>query len=798
MFEWFFGKKNLKRLRAKKEIHESQFLPYKCFYDRDTIILKNDAMVRIIAVDGFSFETADDDDLELKKNNLNNIIRSISSDRYVIYVHLIRKKEGGFPGGLMEGKFATRVNEEWRQRHSGENGFKNQYYVSIVRASTSSGANRIRDFITKMQKGNDRKAKIAGLVDDHNDLDEVSRRILGGLSNYRARNLTAVNSKGCLHSEILEFLGFLVNLEGKQKYYLNTNNIDEYLPRNRLYFGPKAMRVSTPYSTKYAGVVCLKEYTSSTYCTMMDSFLQLPFEFIMCQTFTFINRGSAIAKIQLQQRRMIQAEDVAKSQIVEMNYALDAAMSGTFGFGKHSLTMVCIENSLKQLDSALSTAVVEFANFGATAVRESTNMEPAFWGIMPGNQDFIVRQSTINSLNFSSLIPFHNYPYGRKANNHWGDAVTILDTVSGTPFYFNFHVRDVGHTMIIGPTGAGKTVLMTFLCAQAQKFNCRMFFFDKDRGAEIFIRALGGKYAVISRSKTTGFNPFQLPDNDANRGFLIELLTVLVSEPGEKLDSTDIAKINEAVNGNYQLDFKDRRIANIAPFFGIGGPGSLAGKLEMWYGKGSHAKIFDNEYDLIDFSSSSNFGFEMGELLADKDAISPVLLYLFHRINTSLDGTPTMIILDEAWALIDNPVFGPKIKDWLKVLRKLNAFILFATQSVEDASKSAISDTLVQQTSTQIYLPNLKATPAYKTVFMLSEREYQLVKTIDPGSRFFLIKQDQSGVVARVNLYGMGDTVRVLSGRAETVALLDDIIEELGSDDPDDWLSTFIKRSANM
>lgn len=325
-----------------------------------------------------------------------------------------------------------------------------------------------------------------------------------------------------------------------------------------------------------------------------------------------------------------------------------------------------------------------------------------------------------------------------------------------------------------------------------------MFFFDKDHGAEIFIRAIHGKHSTIRRGEPTGFNPFQLDDNETNRAFLIELLTTLISSPGEKLDSSDVAKVKEAVDGNYNLDKKDRRLRNIAPFFGIGGPGTVAGRLEMWYGNGSHASYFDNEEDIVDFKSANSFGFEMADVLGDKEAISPVLLYLFHRINSSLDGTPTMIILDEAWALIDNPVFGPKIKDWLKVLRKLNAFVVFATQSVEDATKSDISDTLVQQTATQIYLPNMKATEAYKSVFMLSEREYALVKGIDPGSRFFLVKQDHNGVVARVNLQGMSDVVRVLSGRSETVALLDEIIEEIGSDDPDDWLDIFYKRSAEI
>ena len=200
--------------------------------------------------------------------------------------------------------------------------------------------------------------------------------------------------------------------------------------------------------------------------------------------------------------------------------------------------------------------------------------------------------------------------------------------------------------------------------------------------------------------------------------------------------------------------------------------------------------VFDNEKDLIDFSKNMVFGFEMAELLKDSASLGPVLLYIFHRINVSLDGTPSMIVLDEAWALIDNDVFAPKIKDWLKVLRKLNCFVIFATQSVEDASKSQISDTLIQQTATQIFLPNLKATSVYRSHFMLSQREFTLIKTTDPGSRFFLVKQAMDAVVARVDLSGMDRVINVLSGRAETVVLLKEILDEVG-DDPKAWLPIF-------
>jgi type IV secretion system protein VirB4 len=494
---------------------------------------------------------------------------------------------------------------------------------------------------------------------------------------------------------------------------------------------------------------------------------------------------------------MIQAEDKAVSQIAEISEALDMAMSGRIGFGLHHLTIMCMEDSPKKLEFVLNQMVVELSNTGIQAVREKVNLEPCFWGQLPGNDSFLIRRATVNTLNLSSFASFHNYPTGKATGNHWGSAVTVLNTTSGTPYFFNFHLRDVGHTTIIGPTGAGKTVLMNFLCAQAQKFNCRMFFFDKDRGAEIFIRAINGKYSAIDPSQRCGFNPLKLADTGENRTFLLEWFKLLVTTNGEKITSEEAKTISLAIDGNYRLKPEDRILRNVVPFLGMELEGSLASRISGWYGKGAHASVFDNEEDILDFSKANNFGFDMADLLKDPIALSPVLLYLFHRINLALDGTPTMLVLDEAWALIDNPVFAPRIKDWLKVLRKLNAMVIFATQSVEDASKSSISDTLVQQTATQIFLPNLKATESYRTAFMLSQREYALIKTTDPGSRFFLIKQGTDAVVARIDLSGMQDIINVLSGRADTVLMLHDLMREVG-EDPISWLPTFYKRCREM
>jgi len=212
----------------------------------------------------------------------------------------------------------------------------------------------------------------------------------------------------------------------------------------------------------------------------------------------------------------------------------------------------------------------------------------------------------------------------------------------------------------------------------------------------------------------------------------------------------------------------------------------------MWHGEGARRHLFGAAQDVLTLDHRV-MGFEMGEILNDPQSLAPVLFYLFHRIRSSLTGVPTMIVLDEAWALFGHPLFASKIEGWLKTFRKLNSFLVFATQSVEDAIRSTISPTLVGQTATHIYFPNPKATDDYRTVFRLSERELNLVRDVlDKESRYFLLKQGPDSVVSRADLSGMKDILSVLSGRAESVARLDKIRALVG-DDPQVWLPRFLE-----
>lgn len=782
-----------KQALTGRECSASEFIPYHHHYDSETIITKTGEMLQIIKVYGFSFETADDEDVDMKKVVRNSLFKSMADGAFALWFHTIRRRKSLFPGGDMKNSFARLVNEKWRQKHRTKEAYSNELFISVIRKPDTEGAAKILYYLNKLQNTSDERGKGEAMRESHKELAEATYRLLAALRDYDARVLTVVEKPSGLFSEPMEFLARIANAGNEQPMQISTTDISRVLLNQRMYFGGRAIEIRLPTKTRFAGLVSIKEYSNATAAGILDAFLQLQSELIITQSFVFTNRQTALNRMQLRQRRMMQSNDPAVSQIAEISDALDMAQSGHAAFGEHHFTVMCVEDTLPQLEQAMSMCIAEMVNVGIFPVREKLVMEQCYWAQLPANFSFVGRKAEIHTLNLAGFASLHNYPIGRISGNHWGHAVTVFDTTSGTPYFFNFHQRDVGHTTIIGPTGAGKTVLMSFLCAQAQKFNCRQFFFDKDRGAEIFIRALGGAYNTIQPGERGTFNPLQMPDTLENRAFIAEWFKALVTTNGEEFSADDTARVTEAVDGNFKLAKKDRMLRNVAPFFGMELPGSLAGRLKVWHSNGQYAGLFDNPEDTVDFTTSSVFGFEMGEVLTNRATLEPVLLYLFHMINVSLDGTPTMVILDEAWALIDNEIFSGKIKDWLKTMRKLNAMVIFATQSVEDATNSSISDTLLQQTATQIFLPNPKAADVYKKAFMLTDREFNLLKTTDPSSRFFLVKQNKDVVVARIDLSGMEDVIMVLSGRAETVIILTEVIKECGND-PEIWLPIFQER----
>jgi type IV secretion system protein VirB4 len=397
----------------------------------------------------------------------------------------------------------------------------------------------------------------------------------------------------------------------------------------------------------------------------------------------------------------------------------------------------------------------------------------------------------ISSANFAGFASAHNFPVGRADGNHWGSAVTLFETTSAGPYFFNFHRGDLGNFTVIGPSGSGKTVVLNFLLAQARRFDPRIVFFDKDRGAEIFLRAIGGVYDSLRPGEPTRLNPLALPDTPGNRRFLCEWIARLAG----RVSIEEAGWIADAVDAAFAGPAEHRRLRHIVELFrgwGRATGSDLAARLAPWHGAGDRAWLFDNAADELDLSAAT-VGFDMTAILDQPDLRAPAMMYLFHRVEERLDGRPTIIVVDEGWKALDDDVFVARIRDWEKTIRKRGGIVGFATQSASDALESRIASAIVEQAGTQIFMANASAQARdYVEGFGLTRLEYDIVRTMPETARAFLVRHGTDSVVVRLNLASEPELLTVLSGRERTVRLLDRIRAEAG-DAPAAWLPRLLE-----
>lgn len=774
---------------ASKEALVGDRLPYLALIDENAVLLRDGSVMLSLTVPGLAFETADADELNAHAALREVMLRSALDARFVFYHHVIRRRvEVELDGGAAD-PLAAHIDARWRAQLGSGALYVNDQFITLVRRPARGKAGWA-DKLSRMFR-NKGGAPVEADPGDLRALKAAAHAMLASLSPYGARLLGDYDGAGGPCSEVLELLSALYNGEMRPvRRPAEGTDIGHMLPYKRASFGLDAMELRGAADTGFAAMVSLKDYPDSTAPGLTDGLLRLPCELVLTESYAPSDRQVARERIDLAIRRLRSADEEAMAERREMASARDALGVGAVAFGDHHLSVLVRRESLAALDEQVASCAAALADAGAVAVREDVNLEPCFWGQLPGNEGFIVRRALISSANMACFGSLHGFAMGQAADNHWGEAVTLFTTTSSTPFFFNFHSGDLGNFTVIGPSGSGKTVVMNFLAAQAQKFEPRLILFDKDRGAEVFLRGIGGTYSRIAAGHPTGFNPLALPDSPANRAFLRDWLGVLLKVHGAEEEAT----IAGAVDAAYANDPSLRRLLHFRELLaGSRRPeaGDLASRLDAWIsggpnGGGEHGWLFDNDEDRLDLSART-LGFDMTALLETPRLRTPVMMYLFHRIDERLDGTPSMILIDEGWKALDDEVFAARIRDWLKTLRKRNALVGFATQSARDALDSRISTALVEQTATMIFMPNSRARAEdYCEGFGLTQHELEVIRSLPAHSRCFLIRQADASVVVRLDLSGMPEVLTVLSGRESTVRKLDSLRETYG-DKPAAW-----------
>jgi type IV secretion system protein VirB4 len=766
---------------SKREAHAGDRLPYARHLDSATIQLRDGSLMRSVRIAGFPFETEEDDVLNHLAAVREVVLRSAINSKVVLYHHVIRRRVQVHLGTYEWGPLAGHIDRCWNAKLAQQRLFLNEQYLSVV-VRPPRGKAGLPERLGKFRSARSRGVSSAEWL----ALDSATAALTAALQPYGVQVLGIYEGAHGPCSEPLELLSAIYN--GEHRPVLlprEEQDLGQHIPYARVSFGLDTIEVSGPAQRSFATLLSIKEYPDATRPGLLDGLLRVPHEIVITESFAPIERQTARERIDLSLRRLKSADEGAATERAEMLAARDAVGAGQLSFGDHHLSVLVRESSMEGAEDATASVAAGLADMGAVAVREDVNLEPAFWGQFPGNEQYVVRRALISSANAAGLISLHGFHMGSPRKNHWGDAITVLETTGGTPYFFNFHEGDLGNFTIIGPSGSGKTVVLNFLAAQAQKFEPRTILFDKDRGSEIFLRALGGRYEKLSRGTATGFNPLLLPDTPVNRAFLRDWLGCLLQPEGPEEEMTVATAVDEIFAHKPEL----RRLRFMRDLLAGGRrpkAGDLASRLNAWILGGEHSWLFDNAEDNLDFDTHA-LGFDITELLEDRRVRTAVLLYLFHRIEDRLDGRPTMILIDEAWKALDDPLFSSRIRNWMKTLRKRNAVVGFATQSASDALDSSIASAIVEQTATSIFMPNNKAREEdYCKGFGLSSQEFEFIRSLPAHSRCFLVRQANRSVLVKLDLGGMPDLLTVLSGREASVRRLDAIRASVG-DDPAHW-----------
>ena len=475
-----------------------------------------------------------------------------------------------------------------------------------------------------------------------------------------------------------------------------------------------------------------------------------------------------------QESPLVDSDAANKSQ--DADAALQELGSDEVAFGYVTATVTVMDRDVGAAEQKLRAVERALQGRGLVTIAETLNSVEAWLSSLPGHVYANVRQPIVSTLNLAHLLPLSAVWAGPERNAHLdGPPLIVTRTDGATPFRLVTHVGDVGHTLVVGPTGVGKSVLLATMMLQFRRYpGSRVFIFDKGHSARATVLGLNGEHYDLGNDLFVAFQPLAGIDDDGTRAWAAEWIGNLLTQEG--VDATPEVKTSvwSALGSLASAPLEQRTLTGLSVLLQSN---LLRQALQPYVLGGACGRLLDADHDRL--GDADVQGFEMEELMHGRSAVLPVLSYLFRRLEARFDGPPVLLVIDEAWVFLDHPTFAGRIREWLKTLRKRNVSVVFATQSLSDVQRSGIAPAIVESCASRIFLPNPQATePQLRSVYQgfgLNDRQIAIIANAQPKCDYYY----QSQLGNRLFELGLGPIALAFaaSGRPEDQRAIDRVLD---------------------
>ena len=742
-------------------------MPYGIEFDDTTIILRDGSVCAAFEVGGIDADTSDSADVLDLRTRVSQILNGLD-EGFSFFIHRFRRdvQISGFR--KPQQAFAKAVDDAWFDGLNASGPKEAVIILTVVRANNNS----VRvPLLGKALKRVARKS-LAELAASLQEMTSV-------FSDALSVTLTPLSiADGSFGSAMA-----VLNLQPYQALRRGLMTlVAQDVSDVSLEFGADGV-IDINDGEAVGAVISVKENPTSTMPGAIDALGALD-DVVVVQSYAPIHRDDIVEQARTRILQMQASGDLAQRVENQLVETVDRIESGELGVGEYCLTVLVRADTRQELDGRITDVMSMCQRAGFRMLRDRAATATELLSCHPGNGHMTARSTFVTSETFADLASLHGSDIGADVGEvPWREPITVLETERGTPYRFNLHPRGApdaeptnGHTLVLGPSNGGKTTTTLFLAAQALRHGGRVIALDKDRAMEMPIRAMGGTYAAVKVGEPTGLNPLLTETGPRGEAWLLSWLSALLEATGKPLTPLQSQVLKGAIRQNASAP---DRLKTFSQFVSLVGDADddkdLALRVREWGPDGRYSWVFGDSDDvLVNFAAHDVTALDLTEVLGAGTERTAILAYLFRALEMVMEEKrPMVLIVDEAWQVLDDPYFAEEMKKWLVTARKMNVVVVMLTQFPSQIEQSA-AKSILEGLPNQVIFPNHRAEPAHYDGMAMTDGELSFILGKQSQGRKALHRTETGSTILDVDLSRLGPLLTVLGGGSSGLAKFGD------------------------